>query len=891
LSFVTYLGIAILAIISSLILLRIFRKQELEKLKQALIEKKEEILHAANSFHSIINSDSYISKNEYSNWQTKWNHLRLITQKYAKSNLTTEFDEELKELESAFENGYSLIRDKNEKIIQLELEVYKEFFDNIMNEPLTENQRRAIVTDEKHNLVVAGAGAGKTFTLIGKAAYLLRKGLASPEEILLLAFARKIRRELDERVKTIGNQASELTIRTFHSLGLKIIGEVEGKIPSVSELSRDRTKLRRTIQEYIDKKQENQDFLDKLNKYFAFYKTPYKSEFDFKSKGQYIEFLRNNHVRSLNGELVKSLEECEIANFLYMNGIDYEYERDYEVDYASKIHRQYRPDFYLPKYHTYIEHFGLDRNNHTAPFIDRNEYLAEMKWKRRVHRENKTILVETYSWEKFEGILLEELERKLVAQGVKMNKIPPGQMFSKLKEMGLVSPFARLLTTFLNLFKSSRKSLPELLQLSKGFPDPKRCKVFLEIFSDIYQDYEESLGEEIDFDDMINRAEKFVTDHSYHSNFKYILIDEFQDISYNRFKLLKSLVDQNPSSKLFCVGDDWQSIYRFNGGDVSIMTDFEHRFNPHERLILSKTFRFDRKLCDFSNIFILRNPNQIKKKLTSDRDKLGPAITLYWSDVYEDTIVEILSRIKADGKRRERVFIIGRYNHQRPINIPQLRKLYPKLRISFTTAHSSKGKEADYVIVIGLTSQGYAFPSQIADDPVLDLVLAEKEDEPNAEERRLFYVAVTRAKKHVYLIASKEDPSLFAHEIKDGDYEVEIKGDTRESAVSCSWCKTGTIMLRHGKLGEFYLCSNYPYCKYKPRMCPNCDEGFLIDYPDSNDEPMQYICSNKSCSFKSAKCPGCNDGYLIERSGRHSDFFGCSNYPTCRYTRPLSQQQ
>jgi len=659
---------------------------------------------------------------------------------------------------------------------------------------------------------------------------------------------------------------------------------------SGSELSRDKLKLCKAIQGFIDKRNENREFLDKLNKYFAFHRTPYKSEFNFKSKGEYVDFLRNNQVRSLNGDLVKSLEECEIANFLYMNGIDYEYERDYEVDLSSKWRRQYKPDFYLPKYHIYIEHFGVDRNNNTASFIDRKEYIAEMTWKRQAHHKNQTTLIETYSWEKLEGILLEELERKLVSEGVEFNPIPPEQMFDRLNELGLVHPFIGLLATFLNLFKSSHKSTRELLEQSKELPDRRRYEAFLEIFSEIYHDYEESLGEEIDFEDMINRAEKHVTEHSYSSEFKYILVDEFQDISYSRFRLLKALVDRNPSAKLFCVGDDWQAIYRFNGGDISIMTDFEDHFEPSESLILDKTFRFDNKLCDFSTKFILKNPNQIKKQLTSYVESADPPVTLLWTETDEDACMHtVLKRIESSEEEGAHVFVIGRYNHQEPANLSQLREKFPKLRIEYSTVHSSKGKEADYVIVIGLTSQRFAFPSQIQDDPVLDLVLAKKEQIPNAEERRLFYVAVTRAKKHVYLIADKNDPSTFVCEIESSDYEVIVEGSRGDGTVLCPKCKTGVIVLRQGEYGKFHSCNNYPYCEYKPHVCPQCGVGFLHENPDPDEFAMYYICSNRSCSFKGTRCPHCEDGYLVLRRGRYSKFFGCSNYPACRYTRSISK--
>ena len=527
---------------------------------------------------------------------------------------------------------------------------------------LLQRIKGAIVTEEKHNLIVAGAGAGKTSSLIGKAGYILQKEFAEPHEILLISFARKVKDEIAERVLT--GLGQKLRIETFHSLGLSIISDVEKKKPSISELSTDRLKLPNAIMDFIQKRHGDKEFLRKLNGYFAFHKTPYKSEFSFKSKGEYIDFLRNNQVRSLNGELVKSLEECEIANFLYINGIDYVYERDYEVDVASKRHRQYKPDFFLPAYDIYIEHFGVDRKNMTAPFVDREKYLAEMAWKRRTHKENNTALIETYSWEKSEGVLLENLERNLLSAGVKFAKIPPEQIFDKLNQLGLVHPFTGLLATFLNLFKSTQKSIQELLELAKRMPDYNRCKAFIDIFSEIYNDYEESLGEEIDFNDMMNRAEEYSAEGVYHSEFKYILVDEFQDISYNRFRLLKALIANNPSAKLFCVGDDWQSIYRFTGSDVSIMTDFNHHFAPSERLDLNKTFRFDDKLCEFSSKFILKNPNQIKKQLISHIESNDPAVTLLWSENTEDTILEALDQIESSEKKGTQVFIIGRYNHQ-----------------------------------------------------------------------------------------------------------------------------------------------------------------------------------------------------------------------------------
>ncbi|MHA1974590.1 MAG: topoisomerase DNA-binding C4 zinc finger domain-containing protein [Candidatus Hodarchaeales archaeon] len=211
-----------------------------------------------------------------------------------------------------------------------------------------------------------------------------------------------------------------------------------------------------------------------------------------------------------------------------------------------------------------------------------------------------------------------------------------------------------------------------------------------------------------------------------------------------------------------------------------------------------------------------------------------------------------------------------------------LRRNYPKLKIEYYTIHSSKGKQADYIIILGLTSGKYSFPSQIEDDPVLNLVLSDKESISNAEERRLFYVALTRAKKHVYLLANRKTPSSFAVELEEKDYKIEIIGESPKAGTHCPQCKTGVIVPKWSQNGQFYACNNYPYCKYIAKRCPNCGEGFL------SKKGFRYICSNDRCSTNLEICPRCRDGYLVQRSGR-TKFLGCSNYPDCRYTESLSK--
>jgi DNA helicase-4 len=413
-----------------------------------------------------------------------------------------------------------------------------------------------------------------------------------------------------------------------------------------------------------------------------------------------------------------------------------------------------------------------------------------------------------------------------------------------------------------------------------------RTRAFIEIFSKIFDDYNSYLNEngEIDFNDMINKAISFVKDGKYSSSFKYILVDEFQDISQSRYRILKSLLDQN-EAKLFCVGDDWQSIYRFTGSDLSIMVHFEEHFGFSETSFLQETFRFGDKLCDFSSKFILQNPIQIKKTIISGTKEEKPAVTIV-EDETEQSVKEIISNIAKESNAKESVFIIGRYGFVKPENLYSLKRQFPDLTIEFTTAHSSKGLEADYVVLVGLTSGEYGFPCEIADDPVLNLVLADQDAFRNTEERRLFYVAVTRARKHVYLVVDKSKSiSSFVSEIKHGEYEVNYFGE-RASVSYCPKCKTGEIVQIDGKYSVFYSCNNFPYCEYRAKKCPKCKNGFL------EKKTTGYYCSEPDCHFHAEVCPSCDDGYLVRRQGRNGGYFyGCSNYPSCKHIKREFQRE
>ena len=222
----------------------------------------------------------------------------------------------------------------------------------------------------------------------------------------------------------------------------------------------------------------------------------------------------------------------------------------------------------------------------------------------------------------------EKLAEKLTAHGVTMSPIPSDQVFAALRKQERIDPFTRLVATFLEHFKGAQLSFREVARRAAESGDRFRAQAFLAVFEPIFERYQETLSrpDRIDFHDMINRATEHVEAGRYRSRFGYILVDEFQDISPGRARLVKALLDQSRDAQLFAVGDDWQSIYRFAGSDISIMREFGDRFGHSEQTYLETTFRCADRIAEVATEFVLSNPAQIRKKVRSTRRADGPCV-------------------------------------------------------------------------------------------------------------------------------------------------------------------------------------------------------------------------------------------------------------------------
>lgn len=774
---------------------------------------------------------------------------------------------------------------------------HKAFFDTVEKNPLTDEQRYACICMDDSVLIVAAAGSGKTSTMVAKTGYALHEGLAKPEQILLLAFNRATANEMGERVsqqlKSVPD-IEKVRSQTFHGFGLEVIGVATGKKPSLApwlDAGQDTKEVASII-----------DALCKRDKSFErewdLFRTEYARDIGSVGEQREPEILRAGERGFLTADdkVVRSPDERAIANFLFYRGVNYQYEPAYKHDTATEKHRQYCPDFYYPEIDLYHEHFALDRHGRSS-YGD--EYAEGVAWKRQLHAEKGTHLFETKSFELRRGdalnnIALKNLESELVRRGVKLqydpNRVAPG--LQPVSAADLAKTFRVFQQHVKNNGLSSTHLRAALAEQSKNGNAP-RLTLFLSLYEKIAVEWEHRLREGgfIDFEDMLLQAADLVENKRYRSPFVVILADEFQDSSRARIRLLKALaINRETPAHLCVVGDDWQGINRFAGSDISVMTEFDQVFEHSTRLTLNTTFRCPQYLCDVSSKFIQANPVQIKKsvKTTNTLSKMPmQAFGFISVDAIPDFLGQQLSEMAGyvrDGKliplkgNRISVMLLGRYHSDKPPALDAwIAQFRDVLDIAFKTAHGSKGLEAEYVFVLNVIEGTKGFPSQIQDDPALQMAMPAPDPYSFAEERRLFYVAMTRARKQVRFYTVNGRPSQFLVELMKSE-ELTITAVEGEGGEPCPKCGRGILVLRSGTYGQFHSCSRIAQCDYKKSL----------GRTGSAKAPAATRASTRVKATAGQQCPQCRRGVMQPKRGQYGMFLGCSEYPRCRTTSPMN---
>jgi DNA helicase-4 len=721
----------------------------------------------------------------------------------------------------------------NDKHLAQELVACKDLFTNIEKSPLTQEQARSVVCFDNRVLVVAAAGSGKTSTMVAKAAYALHRKLVPAKRILLLAFnkdaAQELQNRVQERLAPLGFASEGIVAQTFHKFGLDVIGLSTGRKPSLAswlEGGKDIEHLSMLIDGLKDTSPWFRTSWDLFRVVLSRDLPKFGKEHD--DTEDWDRASGKNGFRTLNGEIVKSHGERMVADWLFYNGVRYEYEPSYIHDTADATHKQYQPDFFYPNINLYHEHFALDQDG-KAP-AEFKGYMESIVWKRGLHRLHNTSLIETTSAQLRTGEAFRILEKAMTAKGVVLDPNPERE--TKGRKPIENEELVRLFRTFLTHAKSNDLSDKDLRERAKNAAVGTfsyRHDMFLDLFVDVRKSWEKSLrdSKSIDFEDMLNIAGDLLEEGKFDSPYDLVMVDEFQDASRARARLTRALV-KKPGRFLFAVGDDWQSINRFAGADMSVMTNFEEWFGKGVTLKLERTFRCPQSICDVSSRFVLKNPVQIKKVVKSTQAEFAPAFACYQvtddgkiQGGLEKWMANLVAKIEAGtvaapGKKKISVFVLGRYNRDSQY-IPEnwQGKFGRHLDVKFSSVHGSKGLEADYVILPRMAGGRSPFPSLQADDPVLLIAMPSGDGFAFSEERRLFYVALTRARRSVVLFTVDGNVSPFMAELViDAKLELERMDGKKTTTKVCPTCKEGTLVGRPTKAPRFLGCSRYPKCKH-----------------------------------------------------------------------------
>lgn len=670
---------------------------------------------------------------------------------------------------------------------------------------LNKKQKEAVITDEKRVLVLAGAGSGKTKTLLQKLIYLINDKNVKPSQILAITFTKNATNEMLDRLIMSADTSGEyekkmvdkktpyqekeslryqyskkitwinkLTIRTFHSLCYNLLRNYgvhtydnKFRILFDQKINDDQLNKylapeseRDIMKKTLIETSKNKDYILNLKRYILDYIVDKIHLKDY--KGYQKNYSSGKYYTTLKGEKVRSKSERDIADWLYRHNIHYEYETNV---YFKKFNC--RPDFYIPQANLYLEHVS--------------DLSSSIKKKEEQFKETGKLLVKT-----FEGMTHDStffyLALERIVKGRLSENYRPEMALSFEEEFKMyqseVNEFVSLLIRVNNMIKVENLDYDKILK--KGLADPhERISAFYLLAIPVLKKYNDYciFKSYLDFNDMIIKAIELMDSQTEINDkiidtYKYILVDEFQDVNSLQVQLINKML--TPSTQLFCVGDDWQSIYGFRGSEVDYIINFEKYFeNPHI-IKLDLNYRSTGSIVDASNEVIKNNKFQVNKDIKAYK-KSGTRIHVFAGDEEKDELeyfIEEIRQLLSNGYQPDDILIL--YRRTKMFSEYSQRLKTEGLKINGRTIHASKGLEARVVFIIGLTEGYGGFPDIWLDDRIFQIIREVKHDMLLEEERRLFYVALTRAKEELFLITRKGSESSFLEEIP-GEYTINYK--------------------------------------------------------------------------------------------------------------------
>jgi len=691
---------------------------------------------------------------------------------------------------------------------------------------LNKKQQEAVISQSKRLLVLAGAGSGKTKTLIQRLLHLISNKQVKPSQILAITFTKNATNEMLDRLIIAGDNSggyeailndkkvtkeelelerrlrtqkqpwiANLTVKTFHSLCYQILKNSGGagfdnKFRLLIDDRTEETKepdekqtiaieksydiLHKTLLELC----KNNQYILLLKRYILDYYVD-KSSLDKAIKDKDL----SNQIlyTTLKGEKVKSKSERDIADWLFRHNIKYEYEPVVDMkDFP------FQPDFYIPQADLFLEHKS------------KKSYPTEEKEKQ--FQEGGRNFAQTYEEMTHDSTLFNmALERivmgkitKEISQQVALSYEEEFKSYQdKIKE------FLKTVMRIQSMIKAHDIPLEMLLKKSSDHPH-ERVRVFYELAIPLLKEHKKYCINRsyLDFDDLILETIRLLEQHpelraAYHERYKHVMVDEFQDVNSLQVKLLRLLI--TPETQLFCVGDDWQSIYGFRGSEVDYIVNFKNHFPEAELIQLDVNYRSNQTIVSASNEVIRKNKFQIDKEIRASR-QTPSKIQIYRAKSMDDDGVEYLvnkvRQLQEEGIRAEEILILYRRSKMYQ---PYRDALWQeRLKVTARTIHAAKGLEAKIVFIVGMTDGTGGFPDIWLDDAIFRVIKDVKYDMLMEEERRLFYVALTRAKDEIYLITELGNESRFINEIPNEFYAVNAVGfkSVIQPITVCTNCQT-----------------------------------------------------------------------------------------------------
>lgn len=778
---------------------------------------EKDISNIAVEFKQILNRNKYITFSEYNTFMEKYN--KLLKQ----NNLNSQIKE-------IINNGYSYIEKHNNEFIEKKLIEEKDYFDNMFKDInssiiLDKEQRKAIINDEDYSLIIAGAGAGKTTTMAAKVKYLVDKCNISPNKIVVISYTNKATNELEDHIKYDFNLPVD--IMTFHSLGIKIVRKIfSNPLKPVSEREKKEIicnyvkdilfKDKALLTQYVDTfnnysingyKMFSSGFVNNYQKFNTFkdYFNDYKKRKQEQNKNNLEDiisyridnYLKMSIPKSIKNEDMRSQAEAKIANFLFINGIDYKYEEPFPEKVDQE--KAYLPDFTVEinGIPVYIEYYGLSSffENGTLSEKNRKKYEDIRNKKNQFHKNRHNHYIELDYKENQSGLnYIEELKKKLEKYGAIFKKKTLEEIYDQILDNNIQSEFFHFVNFCSDTISNVKadinrehidKIIIDYIRNSSNTLEVKNKMVNeANLFIKLYNYYESQLipKNKIDFDDMIYYANKYMSNQNSMQkllNYDYIIIDEYQDISVERYNFAKNISNLS-SAKVVSVGDDWQTIFSFAGSRIDLFYKYSNQFPGAKELFINNTYRNSQELINVAGTFVMKNPFQIKKYLISNKLRNNPIKIRYYNQNQYTIVEEIIGKIY-NNNPNDHIMILARKNKhikelletplfEQGIDTRIISKKYPNAIIDAMSIHNAKGLGSDQVILLNVTNND--FPCAEKNEFWLINLFKPKifdEKYPYAEDRRIFYVALTRTKKDIYLLTpyNPNNRSLFISELQD----------------------------------------------------------------------------------------------------------------------------